>query len=339
MNNPSVAALPVRVQTDLQGHCRVATIFSPNGTIDEPAYRTYLQRFVDAEIGMYLGSAGSGEGNALTTEELRRVYEIGVSVGKGKVQVNANPPEAQSIKVTHDHSMLAIGAGIERVNIYGPTGWHSFKPTEMEFLMFFDDVLAGQSYPVALAPNPTMGYTPKPEWIASITNKYKQIIAINMVGLNDDYLLELQRLVKRPVDYNVPITGSMNMLAMGATGVIGGDFNLLPATLRQYLDLVAERRYDEASGIYAHLKRFNQYTARWNSSNPRWIKMATKMLRMPGGEGGVREPYRMPPKEECEVFLTGLLRLKIPEIEALARAGAQFQIDPRNLQPIGGSRA
>jgi dihydrodipicolinate synthase/N-acetylneuraminate lyase len=305
----------------LQGHCRVATVLAAGGGIDEAAMRHYLQRFVDAEIGMYLGSAGSGEGNALSTEELRRVYEIGVSVGKGKVQVNANPPEAQSIQVTHGHSMLAIGAGIEMVNIYGPTGWHSFKPTEMEFLMFFDDVLAGQSYRVALAPNPTMGYTPKPEWIAAITNKYAQVDAINLVGLGDDYLIELQRLIKRPVDYNVPLTGSMNMLAMGASGVIGGDFNLLPATLRRYLDLFAAKRFDEISEVYVQLKRFNQYTARWNSSNPRWIKMAMKMLRMPGGEGGLREPYRMPPQAECEAFLDGLLRLRIPEIAALASGG------------------
>jgi 4-hydroxy-tetrahydrodipicolinate synthase len=307
--------------TMLQGHCRVATVFTPDGAIDESALRLYLQRFVDAGIGMYLGSAGSGESNALTTEELRRVYEIGVAVGKGKVQVNANPPEAQSIKVTHDHSTLALAAGVDLVNIYGPTGWHSFKPTEMEFLMFFDDVLAGQSYPVALAPNPTMGYTPKPAWIAAIANKYPQVVAVNLVGLNDDYLMELQRLITRPVDYNVPLTGSMNMLAMGARGVIGGDFNLLPATLRRYLDLVAAKRWEEAAGIYTQLKRFNQYTARWNSSNPRWIKMAMKMLRMPGGEGGVRPPYRMPPQEECDAFLAGLLRLRIPEIEALARAG------------------
>lgn len=305
----------------LQGHCRVATTFLATGGLDEAAMRHYLQQFVDADIGIYLGSAGSGESNAMTTDELRRVYELGVEVGKGRIQVNANPPETQSVNVTRMHSTLALDAGVDMVNIYGPTGWHSFRPTETEFLAFFDDVLAGTDYKVALAPNPTMGYTPKPEWIAAITRKYPQVAAINLVGLNDDYLLDLQRLIDRPVDYNVPLTGSMNMLAMGASGVIGGDFNLLPATLRRYLDLYQAHRLDKASEVYAQLKRFNKYTARWNSSNPRWIKMAMKMLRMPGGEGGLREPYRMPPQEECEAFLDGLLRLRIPEIEALARAG------------------
>jgi len=80
----------------------------------------------------------------------------------------------------------------------------------------------------------------------------------------------------------------MNMLAMGASGVIGGDFNLLPATLRAGISICLPRDgCDEISEVYVQLKRFNQYTARWNSSNRRWIKMAMKMLRMhSGGEGG-----------------------------------------------------
>ncbi|MEA2727024.1 MAG: hypothetical protein QOF70_1499, partial [Acetobacteraceae bacterium] len=36
---------------------------------------------------------------------------------------------------------------------------------------------------------------------------------------------------------------------------------------------------------------------------------------------GPSTPYRMPPQAECEAFLDGLLRLRIPEIAALASAG------------------
>ena len=63
-----------------------------------------------------------------------------------------------------------------------------------------------------------------------------------------------------------------------------------------------------------------RYVTRWPNSTPRWIKMAMRVLRLPGGEGGLRSPYLMPSDAEVEDFQAGLLRLGIPEITSLARA-------------------
>ncbi|MBV9922212.1 MAG: hypothetical protein JOY78_15355, partial [Pseudonocardia sp.] len=52
----------------------------------------------------------------------------------------------------------------------------------------------------------------------------------------------------------------------------------------------------------------------------RWQKMAMRVLRLPGGEGGLRLPYLMPPQSEIDRFAEGLLGLRIREIEDLARA-------------------
>ena len=38
---------------------RNATALNEDGSINEEAYRQFLQRFVDAKIGVYLASAGS----------------------------------------------------------------------------------------------------------------------------------------------------------------------------------------------------------------------------------------------------------------------------------------
>lgn len=306
--------------TTLHGYCRVGTTFAVSGKLDEAAFENYLQRFVDAGIGVYLGSAGSGEGNALTPAELRRVYEIGVSVCRGKVQANGNPPEAQTVAMTRDHTMLAVSAGVDIVNIYGPTGWHGFRPTTDEFLAFFDELMPDIKHPVALAPNPTIGYLPRAEWVAAITAKYHQVVAINLVGASHDYIIDLRRRVDRDVAFNVPITGSLNMIAMGMSGVIGGEFNILPQTLRRYLDLCAAGKLTEAAPVYADLLRFTRFVAPWASSNPRWIKMAMRVLKLPGGKGGLRAPYRMPADSEIAAFAEGLLALGIPELDALARA-------------------
>ena len=45
-----------------------------------------------------------------------------------------------------------------------------------------------------------------------------------------------------------------------------------------------------------------------------------KAFKLPGGEGGVREPYRMPPDAEIKTFIEGLIKLGLPEIEEQARA-------------------
>jgi hypothetical protein len=52
----------------------------------------------------------------------------------------------------------------------------------------------------------------------------------------------------------------------------------------------------------------------------RWIKMCMRIFRLPGWEGGLRKPYLMPPDEEMERFTSALLRLHVPEIDAMARA-------------------
>jgi hypothetical protein len=45
-----------------------------------------------------------------------------------------------------------------------------------------------------------------------------------------------------------------------------------------------------------------------------------QILRLPGWEGGLRKPYLMPPDDEMRDFAGALLRLRVPEIDAMARA-------------------
>lgn len=300
--------------------CRAATTFSASGALDEDAMRKFLQRFVDANIGVYLASGGSGEGHSLTVDEIRRVYAIGVEVCKGKVPVNANPPEHFTARVTREHVLLAIEAGVDLVNVYGPAGWHGYKPTDGEYLAYFDTVLASIRHEVALAPNPTMGYTPKPAVIAQICRKYPQVAAVNLKGVSDGYFVELREQLSRDVPLYVELTGSLNTLALGAAGMLVAEANVVPKTYRRYIDCYANGNFDELARIYASLKRFNRYVSHWNPSNPRWIKMALRAFRLPGGAGGVREPYCMPEPAQIAKFTDGLLRLRLPEIDEMARA-------------------
>src|SRR5262249_38404737 len=216
--------------SDITLLCRNATTFSSSNELDEAAFRRFLQRFVDARLGVYLASGGSGEGHALTSDEVARVYRIGVEVCKGKVQVNANPPEQNTAHATIEHAQLAVEAGVDVVNIYGPASWHGFRPTDLEFAAYFDEVLKVITHPVALAPNPVIGYTPRPALIAAVCERHPQVVAINLSGVGDSYFIELKSVLRRNVEIYVPYQSSLHMLTMGATGLLGAEANIIPQT-------------------------------------------------------------------------------------------------------------
>ena len=157
---------------------RNCTLFTTTKALDEDAYRKSLQRFVDFKISPFLASGGSGEANALSWDEVRRVYQIGVEVCRGKVPVYANMPEVRSAQEAIDFSRLAIEAGVDIVNLYGPASLHGYRPTDTELTTYFDDVLTAIKHPVTLAPNPTQGYTPRAGLIADLCNRYSQEASI-----------------------------------------------------------------------------------------------------------------------------------------------------------------
>jgi dihydrodipicolinate synthase/N-acetylneuraminate lyase len=105
---------------------------------------------------------------------------------------------------------------------------------------------------------------------------------------------------------------------MGAAGVIGGELNMLPRTFRRYLDLFESGKVVEAAQVYADIKRFLAYISAWRGSFPRPIKMMMKVFKLPGS--ALRGPYRMPADDELKRFADGLLKLRLPEIDEMARA-------------------
>jgi 4-hydroxy-tetrahydrodipicolinate synthase len=299
--------------------CRTATTFTPSGELDEKAFADFLQTLVDQGLGFYIASAGSGEGHALTREELRRVYEIGVEVGGGKVPVNANPPDQTTARGSIEHALIAAKAKVEVINIYGPASWHGYLPNDEEYTAYFDTIFAAVKHPVALAPNPILGYTPKPQVLADLCKRHSQVVAINLSGQGDTYFLQLRDCLTRDVPLYVQLVGSLNLLGLGAAGLLGAEANIIPATHRRYIDLYEAGKIAEMASLYSDIRRFCWYTSLIKGGSPRWLKMCMRALKLPGGEGGVREPYYPEKQAVYDKFIDGLLRLRIPEIDALAK--------------------
>lgn len=299
--------------------CNVATTFHDDGRLDEPSFRSFLQRFAENGIGIYLASGGSGEGHALSKAETRRVYEIGVEICKGKVPVHSNSPEQHLPDEMIEHALLAAECGIEVVGVYGPAGWHSFRPTDAELVAFYNTVLKAVRHPVELNTNPTLGYIPKAEILADICHRFPQVTGIKMpAGVPENYLLDIKQALKRDVAIYVMAPGTISSLMLGATGILGSEANIIPRTYKKASDLFNAKRFDEFVPVYGQCRRFIRYVGKWQSSNPRWLKMCFRVLKMPGA--GLRPPYLMPDEKELRTFAEGLAKLDIPELDEQVRA-------------------
>jgi 4-hydroxy-tetrahydrodipicolinate synthase len=304
--------------------CRTATTFTPGKQLDEEALAAFLGRLADAGLGFYLGSGGSGEGHALSPAELDRVYRVGVAVAAGKVQANANLPEQHTVAHTVAHAEIAAKAGVDVINIYGPTGWHGYRPTDDELRAYHDEVLSQVRHPVALAPNPIIGYTPSPALVAELCQRHGQVVAVNLAGLGDSYYLRLRDALRREVEVYVPFRSSRHTLAAGATGLLGAEANIIPQTFRRYLDAYAAGDDAGLTESYAELVRFGDYVQPWHNTSPRWLKMAMTVLGLPGAAGGVRDPYRDATPEQLAAFAPSFRELDVREVrEGLASTASR----------------
>lgn len=307
--------------TRIGSFCRIATPFTKRGALDEDALCGLLERFVKSKIGIYLGSAGAGETHAVLWDEIQRIYEIGLSQCKGKIPVYANPPEQYTVRATREYVFQAIKAGAELVSIYGLASRHGMKPTDLELTLYFNEVLAGIKHPMSLAVNlPITGYMPKASIIADVCNRHRNVEAINLSYGGDAFFLQLKDRLKRDIPIYVHLNGSLNKLMMGAGGVFGTEANIIPKTQRRYVEAFEAKDFKALAGLTTNIVRFGDLLAQWSPSVPRALKMAMRLLKLPGGEGGLREPYRMPPPVEYQRYCDALLRLGIPEIEEQARA-------------------
>jgi dihydrodipicolinate synthase/N-acetylneuraminate lyase len=301
--------------------CRSITTFTKDAEVDDKALARLLERFIEPNIGMYVASSGSGLGQALKWEELRLIYKTAVAVGKGKIAVGANIPEQYTSWGSLEHAKLAVECGVDIVNIYGPDGRHSYRPTDAEYRTYFERIFAEVKHPISLCPNPTLGYRPNPQLMAGLANDYPQVQNIILTGITGDdlYFINLKDALKRDVDVYVTESGSANLLALGAAGMAGNLANFIPRTYRAYLDLVAADKNEAAAEIYAGIRRLGQYTAQWKGGAPRWHLMFLKAFKLPGGEGRLPDPFLTHGDAEVEKFAKGAIALNIPEVNEMAR--------------------
>jgi 4-hydroxy-tetrahydrodipicolinate synthase len=294
--------------------CMAATPFLPGGGVDEGALRAGLRRMVAANVGVYLGSGGAGEGHALAAAELRRVYEIGVEECRGRVPVHANPPEPRTASAMLQLAQHAVAANVDVVQLYPMDAGHAMRPTAAEQEAYYRDLLDVIDHPVALSVHVFAGYMAPIPLLHTLCSSYPQVVAINVIGTPLPYFVELKDAVGARVALNMRLVNAIEGVALGAQGFLAAEPNLVPLLCRSIVDRLVARDLVGAGDALARLVRFSTIVNRWAPSTARWVKMAMKVLDLPGGRGGLRKPYLMPPAQEVNEMAAAIAALAIDEL-------------------------
>ena len=196
------------------------------------------------------------------------------------------------------------------------------RPNAAEYFRYFARIFEAIGYTVALAPNTAIGYSPSAGVVARLCNEFPQVVSVNFAGQSDDiFFINLRDALEREVETYVTVAGSLNLFAMGASGLTAVEANFIPRTFRRYIDCWEQGDLLEAGATYADIKRFVQLVSERNPQwGHRWVKMAMAAFKLPGWAGGMREPHLLPDDSEIQRFATEALALHIPEIDEMGAA-------------------
>lgn len=300
--------------------CMAATPFHEDGSLDEEGLRAHLGRLVEAGNGVYLGSGGAGEGHVLTAQELRRVYDAGVEVCRGRVPVHANPRESRSAAAMYEVAREAVAAGVDVVQIYQLDAGHGMIPTLREQEAYFRELLGELDHPLAISVHLYAGYAAPPSLLAALVRDHPQVCAINVMGPPNSYFMEVRDALPESVRLYTSVLNVLQGFGLGAAGALLAENNVIPHTCRRIADAWEAADMDAAGEAVRTVQRFSNVVNRWAPSTARWVKMALKVLGLPAGNGVLRRPYLLPPEEEQREMARAFEALRIREIEGLPAA-------------------
>jgi dihydrodipicolinate synthase/N-acetylneuraminate lyase len=141
------------------------------------------------------------------------------------------------------------------------------------------------------------------------------------MGPPTSYFMELRDALPDSVRMYTSVFNVVQGFALGASGALLAENNVIPNVCRRIAEGWATRDLDMASEAARTVQRFGNVVNRWAPSTARWVKMALQVLDLPAGNGVLRRPYLLPPESERAEMARAFEALRIREAEGLAPAG------------------
>lgn len=263
------------------------TPFRPDGSFSDDLVRSHLRRLREAGIGVYLGGGGSGEGYVLNADEATRLLEIGVEELKGSVPVRSMGVEPRTAQQMIDFVALAQRIGVDATQIYSLDQGHGHRPSPGEIRRYFEDILSAIDLPAVISTHQSVGYQVPVDMLVSLADRYDHIIGINCSHQDMGYLAGIVDALGDRLDVHVGGPAqALTAWALGATGYLTSEANLIPKTCMRLVD--GFRTGDAATTFATFGTILHMSMSLYGAGGIRATKAVLDALGLPGG------PPRLP---------------------------------------------
>jgi 4-hydroxy-tetrahydrodipicolinate synthase len=292
------------------------TPFTADGELDEVAFRAHLGRIVDAGLGIYLASPGSGDVHALSLVEFERICTVAVEVGCGRAPVFSMTPELHGIDETLTFARAAASAGVDEVQLWQYMGGHGIVPRRDEQLAYWREVLGALDHPAALSIHGYAGYLAEAGMLAELCEEFDTIKTVSFHQASLAQVLAYRDALPERVRVGGSLERGVPEMLLGVTLLNCSPANVIPRTSARIVEGYLKGDMAMAAESTERLERLVAALKPWSKPNSRCLKMALRVLGLPGGDGTLRRPLSFPPKEEFDAMAQRLERLGVAEWEA-----------------------
>jgi 4-hydroxy-tetrahydrodipicolinate synthase len=268
----------------------LVTPFRTDGSLDEAALRSLVQRQLDAGINFLVPCGTTGESPTLTHAEHLRVVELTLEVAKGKVPVLAGAGGYNTAEVISlANEVQKLGAD----GILSVTPYYN-KPTQEGLFQHFKAIASAVNLPIILySVQGRTGVNIEPSTVLRLS-QIKNIVGIKEASGNISQMGAILNLV--PKDFLV-LSGddslTLPLISLGGRGLISVASNEIPSEMTRLVQSALSGDFAEARRLhYSYLALMD---INFIESNPIPVKAAL-------AEMGLLQPvWRLPlvsPKPE-----------------------------------------
>ena len=256
----------------------MTTPFSATGVIDEAAFRAQARFLLEAGVhGLAVGGS-TGEGHALSTEEVRRLTEIAVEEADGRVPVVAGVI-VDSTRQAIERGGAAAGAGAAALQV---TPVHYlFRPDDTHMKEHFREMTEAVAAPVVIYNVVPWTYL-SPELLVEIMEEVPGVVGVKQSAGDLKLLADLMATAPDRARIMSAVDALMYpSFALGAHGAIAAILTAAPRALVELWDAVAAGEHGAALDLHGRL------LALWNAmlgdNLPATVKAALDCQGIAGG--------------------------------------------------------
>lgn len=268
----------------------LVTPFKTDKSVDFEHMAKIIENLIDKKINYIVVLGTTAETPTLSSDECREIRRFVVKQTKGKIPLIAGIGGNCTRKVAEDlkHTDLEGYSAILSVTPYYN------KPSQCGLYHHYMEIAKVSPLPLILYNVPgRTGVNLTAETTLKLARDCKNIIAIKEASGN---LQQIKKIIEeKPQDFQV-ISGddslSLEMIKLGACGVISVIGNALPVQFGNMIRLCLERKFAEAESEDSKLKEL--YNALFEDGNPAGIKCLLNKLGM------IENELRLPLVPVCE---------------------------------------